>query len=261
MRTTTLFVFFAFICTLAYATFAPSLRVRSFFDSSQNNDQKLPVSVRKGLTGDSCKKNEDCKDGRSCAPVNTVTDMQCGERADADGCECRRDEMKSCAKSSECDSGEVCVDSGNTSAQPFCFSKAAAEKDDDLTPIDGPTNPNASPIAQASDVCIAVHSLQHLAGSELMYARHRLARVLCDSNLSCATPGHVVVYQGSPMMMDSYCKLAACVDRIMHVNSPRYLRALRIPSSTEGLHFTAFAARYRSNVEERVLSTAVRIGL
>eukprot|EP00178_Gracilaria_changii_P025519 TRINITY_DN78611_c0_g1_i1.p1 TRINITY_DN78611_c0_g1~~TRINITY_DN78611_c0_g1_i1.p1 ORF type:complete len:333 (+),score=45.94 TRINITY_DN78611_c0_g1_i1:226-1224(+) len=262
MRFSTVLVSLALICTFASATFVPSVHMRSFLRPFQSDAQSLTTSVRNGLTGDSCKKNEDCKDGRKCAPVNTITDIECGDRADANGCECRAENMKECVASSECEDGEVCVDSGNTSAQPFCYSKKAAEKDDDLNAVDGPTNPNASPVAQPSDsVCIAVHSLQHFSEKELIYGSHRVARVLCDSKQSCATHGHVVVYRGRAMMMHSYCQLTGCVERIMQVNSPRYVRALRVPSLTEDLQFTAFAARYRSVLEERVLSSAVRVGL
>lgn len=254
MRTFIAAVFILLLCASASASKLPSFGVKKWM-------RTLPSVTRKGLTGDSCENNSDCSDGRKCLLTNTVTEVACADKADTIGCECRKSEMKDCSQSSDCEDGEICVDSSNTSSQPFCFSKQAAANDDELTPVDGPTAPNASPTAQTSDVCIAVHSLTHLSQRDLVYARHRLARVLCDLRGSCATPGHIVLFRGVPMMMNSYCEAVTCVAKIMHVNSPRYARAVRVPSLTDGLHFTAFAARYQTTTEERVLATAVRLGL
>ncbi|CAN8069389.1 unnamed protein product [Agarophyton chilense] len=114
----------------------------------------------------------------------------------------------------------------------------------------------------SSEVCIAAKSLAHLDRNHLIYRNHVSARVLCDSFQSCATAGHMVRYRGNVMMMKSYCRLiGGCTRSIMHVNSPRYRRALQIPSDTPHLTFTAFAARYVTSAEEHVLRTAVRLGL
>ncbi|PXF43210.1 hypothetical protein BWQ96_07039 [Gracilariopsis chorda] len=245
---------FLLLCAATSASGLPSFPVNALLG-------KLPSVARNGLTGDSCKNNSDCSDGRKCLLTNTVTEVECADKADTIGCECRKSEMKDCSRSSDCEDGEICVDSSNTSSQPFCFSKKAAAKDDELTPVDGPTAPNASPAAQTSDVCIAARSLAHLSQRDLVYARHRVARVLCDSSGSCATPGHIVLFHGVPMMMTSYCEAVSCVAKIMHVNSPRYTRAVRVPSLTDGLQFTAFAARYQTTTEEHLLATAIRLGL
>ena len=113
----------------------------------------------------------------------------------------------------------------------------------------------------ADEICIAVHMLQHLPASSLLYPKHRLARVLCDSANTCATPGHMVVYHGEAMMMRSYCDFVKCEKRIMRVNSPLYRRGLIVESESEGLVLTAFAARWESGVEERMLKIAIRAGL
>lgn len=47
----------------------------------------------------------------------------------------------------------------------------------------------------------------------------------------------------------------------MHVNSPRFVRKWRAASHTDGLEFTALAARFATKGEEFVLSSAVHAGL
>lgn len=63
------------------------------------------------------------------------------------------------------------------------------------------------------------------------------------------------------MMMRSYCRKVACVEKRMYVNSMRYKKGLRVGSRTDGLLYTAFAARFETSVEESVLRGAVRVGL
>ncbi|CAN8064314.1 unnamed protein product [Agarophyton chilense] len=123
-----------------------------------------------------------------------------------------------------------------------------------------------SPLANAQQdiddqVCIDANALSHLHVNDLVYKTHRIARVLCDGHQSCATPGHMVVFNGRAMMMRTYCDLVSCDQRIMQVNSPRFKPSIRIPSSTDGLHFTAFAARYQTRMEEIALTTVVHAGL
>lgn len=105
--------------------------------------------------------------------------------------------------------------------------------------------------------CVDVRALE---GRPLVYARHRRRVVLCDSGESCATPGHVVVWKGTAMMMKSYCALVRCQRSVIWVNSPTYARGLRVASRTGGLEYTAFAAKYETTVEERALAVAVRAG-
>jgi len=110
---------------------------------------------------------------------------------------------------------------------------------------------------------VDARALEHLPPSELVFPKHKTSRVLCDMAGSCATPGQMVRYEGRGMMMKSYCALegVVCEKQVMKVNSPKYGRAIRVPSKTEGLHYTAFAARYETRAEEALMATAVRVGL
>ncbi|PXF41900.1 hypothetical protein BWQ96_08352 [Gracilariopsis chorda] len=119
--------------------------------------------------------------------------------------------------------------------------------------------PSASPKSESS--CIAVQHLQHVPSEQLLFSTHVRARVLCDRHQNCATPGHVVQFDGRPMMMKSYCTLVTCKPSVRLVNSPKYERRARIPSRSSRLVFTALAARFESDIEEKLLSIAVRIGL
>lgn len=110
-------------------------------------------------------------------------------------------------------------------------------------------------------VCIDAEALSHLPGDQLVFENHRLARVLCDVYGSCATPGHVVMYRASPMMMKNYCEMAGCVKKVIRVNSLKYRRALLTPSKTQHLSYTALAARFATLAEERLLVAAIRLGL
>ncbi|KAI0563889.1 Spondin [Gracilaria domingensis] len=110
-------------------------------------------------------------------------------------------------------------------------------------------------------VCVDAAALNHLPPNSLLYAQHRMARVLCDPYGTCATSGHMVYYRDVPMMMKSYCRLTPCTEHLMYVNSPRYSRALRISTKNPYLQFTALAARYSTTVEEHIMSFALRMGL
>lgn len=65
------------------------------------------------------------------------------------------------------------------------------------------------------------------------------------------------------MMMSSYCEELGVECNVVAtvVNSPRMKVGLRIKSRTDGLEFTALAARFESKVEEHVLRSVVRLGL
>lgn len=123
------------------------------------------------------------------------------------------------------------------------------------------TSAEATSVPTGEPICIAAKHLAHLSKSELVFTDHRLTNVLCDVNGSCATHGHVVVYKGQGMMMRSYCDITSCVEKRMHVNSPAYRKQLRVNAPTDGLEFTALAARYATRAEEFALVTAVRVGL
>lgn len=118
-----------------------------------------------------------------------------------------------------------------------------------------------TPSPTEDPICIDARALIHLSQIDLVFDEHTMATVLCDSTGSCATKGHMVVYKGSTMMMRTYCALTECVEKKVEVNSPKYKRGMRVRSNTEGLDFTAFAARYATRVEEAVIKMAVRVGL
>ncbi|PXF39796.1 hypothetical protein BWQ96_10493 [Gracilariopsis chorda] len=89
-------------------------------------------------------------------------------------------------------------------------------------------------------VCIAAKSLRHLPENMLLYSKHIPARVLCDAQQSCATPGHIGLYNGRPMMMRTYCQLVQCCSAVMSVNSVRYQWRWRLDIHTHGLSLLAF---------------------
>lgn len=158
-------------------------------------------------------------------------------------------------------------ESGVASVSPSPTDPSNSGPDATSTPTSAP---GVSPDVEGGEgeptpapVCIDAEALAHLERKDLVFAEHAWSDVLCDSAGSCATGGHIVVYSGRPMMMERYCALAAagCEWRKKYVNSPRYSRGRRVPSKTDGLEFTAFAARYQTKVEERVLVAAVRVGL
>lgn len=115
--------------------------------------------------------------------------------------------------------------------------------------------------ASPEPICIDAEALADMTSSQLVFKSARRASVLCDANNSCATAGHMVTWQGQTMMMQTYCALhVSCVRRVKSVNSPRMQRGLRVRSRTDGLLFTALAARYESKVEEVVLRNVVSLG-
>ena len=109
-------------------------------------------------------------------------------------------------------------------------------------------------------LCVDAEALTN-ADVQMVYRKHFYAKVLCDSERSCATAAHMVVWRGVAMMMRSYCQQVQCEETALHVNSPRYKKKVRIQSRTEGLQFTAFAARYGTKAEELAIGVAVRLGL
>lgn len=226
----------------------------------------FPVAIRMGLTGDSCDSDADCNGDRTCRS--------------ALGGVCVPPLPQSCSSSEECEGGETCVLAETIIDGTICVSEEAAlgvSDVDDMVPSEGSpgpddigptpspdsdeddgTSPQASP---EEEVCVDASALEHLERHELVFAKHVTARVLCDLSGSCATRGHMVVWKGDAMMMRSYCDVVGCQEKVIKVNSPKYRRGLRVRTKTEGLEFTAFAARYESTTEEGVLKAAVRVGL
>lgn len=136
---------------------------------------------------------------------------------------------------------------------PSPSSTSAAGENSDSDDSDG--DPTEDPI------CVDAKLLSHLTADQLVFPKHRRTSVLCDSFGSCATPGHVVVHNGRPMMMKSYCAVAGCTRTVKLVNSPRLSRGIRVPTLTKNLDFTALAARYESRAEETVLKALVHMGV
>lgn len=114
------------------------------------------------------------------------------------------------------------------------------------------------PEATEDPACVDARALE---GMDLVFEKHMMKEVLCDAMGSCATGGHMVVWEGVAMMMRSYCESVGCVKRVLEVNSPRRLSGLRVDSKTAGLKYTAFAARWATRIEEAALSVAVRAGI
>ena len=115
--------------------------------------------------------------------------------------------------------------------------------------------------SEEDDVCIDSEALRHLGQKELVFLKHRWARVVCDASKSCATRGHMVMYEGETMMMGTYCEKVGCEERAMLVNSPKFKKGMRVNSKTSGLEFLALAARYGTKAEEKMISFAVKLGL
>lgn len=151
---------------------------------------------------------------------------------------------------------------------PEPFPEETSEIDTDLvlpTPEVSPeaaATPGPSP-SPVPFICVDAELLGEFSMKELVFEEHAHGSVLCDKNGSCATDGHMVTWNGYGMMMRSYCDMieSGCDRRIMKVNSPRYKKGLRVSSRTEGLEFTAFAAKYATRVEEFGLNALVRVGM
>ncbi|KAI0557333.1 hypothetical protein FGB62_317g03 [Gracilaria domingensis] len=148
------------------------------------------------------------------------------------------DEVGECESNSDCEPDEVCTENGGPS---------------ECTVL-------PSPAEEEADVCISAHHLTELNADEVLYSRNRWARVLCDEHSNCATPGHIVTYDGTAMMMRRYCELAGCTEKTHRVNSLKYVRGKLLKSNSDGLLFTSLAARYGSRMEEAILAFAVRVG-
>ena len=245
-----------------------------------------------GLTGDYCFDDEDCYEPRKCViPTQSSLDPSlldpCTEKF---GCYC----LPSIEDSIRCEGDLDCGESGEVCARfpdgiQYCVSPAYLLERNDLVPVGDTTNESDTGPAESEDdlqgtreppsftdpneaslfptitpeaaSCISIHSLRHLEREELVFGRDRMETVLCDRRNSCATAGHMVRFKGRGMMMRSYCGIVRCDRRRMFVNSPKYRRGLLVPSRSEGLVFTAFAARFATRVEEHILTAAVHLGL
>lgn len=221
-----------------------------------------------------CASESDCLSPLDCLRLDASGIQSCDGQSDcycvlleANGISCEND--SDCPLSQTCkrftELFNLCLSNGTLEAlfpnvnQEETTNISLTEQPNDTTPFIT-VQPNENPLPAEQEVCIDVNQLQHLQHDQLMYGTHRWAHVLCDSNENCATPGHIVVYKERAIMMRNYCELVSCSLEIRRVNSPKYRVGLLINSNTEDLRFTAFAARYGTWIEERLLDVAVRVG-
>lgn len=208
-----------------------------------------------------CSRSDDCSgEEEECLRVNPKEgDLEtCNSTTD---CFCIEEE--NCRLSLGCPYGTVCVSFVENSVNAYCVTCEAYNKRSSELYIKRDEHVCKGGDYSSSSICIAITHLSDMPQSDLVFGTHRRAFVLCDHFDSCATPGHIIVYNDRPMMMSTYCsKYAAggCSKRVTLVNSPRMQSQLRVPSSTSGLYFTAMAAKYETSLEERVLKGLIRIG-
>lgn len=216
-------------------------------------------AIGSALTGEFCRHSSDCAGTRQCLRFPNIC---CTKNHKS--CICFEKEPRLCRKQDDCADGEVCAK--GRKLPPRCVSAKALRTGINefinLHKVEEAKVEEVGSEGMRGTVCIAVHLLAHIPDSSLLYDEPQTARVLCDANGSCATGGHIVKFQRSPMMMSSYCKrISGCVERIMWVNSPTYQRGLEVPSRSPNLTFTSFAARYETKAEELILQAAVHAGL
>ena len=229
-----------------------------------------------GLTWDDCEASSQCIAPRTCEiDLGNNEFKECNYNHD-ERCHCFAERFTVCETDADClDRGEICAERTDKELDSFlCVSEDSVRRLSfwEAAPIDTestsapPTSATGSPLPKPTVAlppqsdCIDVRALSHLSEEDLVFKTHFVAPVLCDSNDSCATPAHVVMYEGKPMMMRSYCAIVGCRKENMYVNSPKYYRRLVVKSKTSGLHFTVFAARYGTRLEELVISSVLRLG-
>ena len=194
-----------------------------------------------------CRLSKDCKGDREChnsGQEQTHYGDCCSEESSS--CYCVHPEPTFCMSESDCESGESCV--GSRVAPPRCMDTKVRDN-------------VGSQEFETGALCIDAEALSHLQAHELVFEKHQLAHVLCDDTGSCATPGHIVVYNDKSMMMRTYCDIVSCRSEVKRVNSPSWRKGMRIASKSEGLEYTTFAARWGTRAEEHVLNAAIRVGL
>lgn len=214
-----------------------------------------------------CSQDSDCADNETCFqwPTTAASFLALsGKNLCLDNAQVPFLEIvKVCESDGDCGSNSVCVGSPDGK---LCLSPLASEDPEGDAQPTSDSDEDASSTEnddedEDSDVCIAVSSLGDVPQHQFVFSRHAKARVLCDKQGSCATRGHMVQYGGEVMMMQTYCQRVRCTDEIMLVNSLRYSRQAKIPSRTDRLMFTRFAARYNTALEEKVLRFAIDSGL
>lgn len=231
---------------------------------------------------DSCSVTNPCETGFICLSTNGVvcsindflclcgpTDVVCSPNTPCtNGKNCMHRDNTACNDYNRvclCGSGqpEIPSSSGGGGWNPF---RSPQPQQPPPSSVNPGGFPNPTPTQDADDddddVCVDAALLKHLPRERLVYRKDRRASVLCDEMGSCATAGHMVTFKGQAMMMMSYCQVTGmCKQRVMNVNSPVMSRNVRVPTKTDGLQFTAFASRYRSVVEERLLAAIVHMSV
>lgn len=161
---------------------------------------------------------------------------------------------KRCLRDGECeDRGQICVKHFEN-GQGVCVDNPYVG----LFPKDGECGD------PPDGVCVDADLLEEAGVKDFVFESHRMARVLCDEMGSCATAGHMVEWKGVGMMMKTYCEKemgGRCKEKVLGVNSPKWMKGRRIASRTKGLKFTAIAARWESQMEEIVLKMGIRMGM
>ncbi|CDF33148.1 hypothetical protein CHC_T00008993001 [Chondrus crispus] len=228
-----------------------------------------------GFTLDECEASSQCIAPRICEfKLDNDEFKECNYNRD-ELCNCFATLPTECEADADCpDRAEICAERTDLEIGMFlCISKDSVRRLSFWRPaptsaISSPTPTSATGLPSTNPVgtvppqwdCIDVRALSHLSEEDLVFKTHFVAPVLCDSNDSCATPAHVVMHDRRPMMMRSYCATVGCTKKNMYVNSPKYYRRLVVKSKTPGLHFTVFAARYGTRLEEVVISSVLRLG-
>lgn len=221
-----------------------------------------------GLTLDSCSSDADCRSPRVCSDFDNFL-LDCS--ALSSSCVCISQNSTFCSISSDCPLNErcyslfglpTCISCSFNSTGPTITNPDIIAIDDGANQCTGDTSPEISPDVDAPP-CIAVSSLADFKKEQLAYKEHRRAPVLCDWYDNCATAGHVVTYKGVHMMMSRYCRMddVECRRTVRLVNNPKMRSGLRIKSFSEHLQFTAFSARYETQIEEYLISLVLRTGL
>lgn len=252
---------FAFMVCILPSLSEHAVRQHDYYFPVQTEPKPLPVPVhgrkvgmkpissltRLGFTGDSCRNTSECVSPRQCRAGG----VECS--GNSSDCKCRTTSDLSCATSFNCDRNSRCIDYPNVGTGE-CF---ACNRTVDQLPE------NADAIDDGNCVCIASDLLNTLNVSALVFKSHRIAHVLCDHLENCATPGHFVIFNNIPMSMATYCTQhnITCRPDVKLVNNPKMKLGLRIPSHSNYLKFTPFAAAKQTLVEEIALRIIVALGL
>lgn len=117
---------------------------------------------------------------------------------------------------------------------------------------------------KGSDGCVDVEILKKRGIVDMVYKENKKRWTLCDDHGNCATPGHMIEWNGNIKMMKRYCQddvIGGCNWQHRWVNSPKgRWKSLRVRGEN-GIKFTAAAAKWQSQTEEVLLRWMVRRGL